>query len=497
MASVTEYYLATTAASGVTTSTSGWTTAVQTITTEKKYLWNYEVIAYSDGSTPTTTAPAIIGVYGDKGAQGNPGKGIASITEYYLATDLDSDVYTTTAGWTTAVQTIDAENPYLWNYEVVTYTDNTTTTTTPVIIGTYGRDGKDGDTGARGPVLRGPQNWDDVPNLTTFQSGAAGEQWLAVVICDGQYYICKTSHQKSALNRPSSSLSANMWQLSDKIDMVATKLLLAQYALVENLGVTAVEMKDASGNVVFSAKDGNVTCDTGTFNNVAVESGKIAGFNIEGMGLTNEGLDNDAYVIIRNDSANVFAGIGANVLPDSSGIRALGRFDNLELNNTAGTNYALALSVKNARHHVAIDIDGGCIQGLAMKNHVINSSGSNYLDRSVSNVLVLGSELTNVYLPTMQLWDDGHVIRIKSLNTKSDGVRIYAQNCHTFNGTYTRTAKPVIIYNRADYIYGSDYLSIGAPGDAMEFVWVRDITTTISGTIYYGAWVQYKLPRDW
>lgn len=443
-----------------------------------------------------STAKTSVSISFIRQQSGATGKGIAAITEYYLATSASSGVTTSTAGWTTAVQMITPEKPYLWNYEVITYTDDTSAATAPVIIGVHGADGKDGDAGARGPVLRGPQNWDDVPLLYAFQSGAAGEQFLDVVIYNGQYYICKTSHQKIALYRPDSATASNVWQLGDKIDMVATKLLLAQYALVENLGVTAVEMKDANGNVVFSAKDGNVTCDTGTFNNVDVKSGTIAGFNIEGMGLTNEGLDNDAYVIIRNDSANVFAGIGANVLPDSSGIRALGRFDNLE-NNTAGTNYALTLAVKNARHHVAINIDGGCIQGLAMKNHFINSSGSNYLDRSVSNVLVLGSELTNVYLPTMQLWDDGHVIRIKSLNTKSDGVRIYAQNCHTFNGTYTRTAKPVIIYNRADYIYGSDYLTISAPGDAMEFVWVRDITTTISGTIYYGAWVQYKLPRDW
>ena len=434
-----------------------------------------------------------------KGDPGNPGKGISSVTEYYLASASASGVTTSTTGWTTAIQTITADKKYLWNYEVITYSDNSKTTTTPVIIGVYGDPGGKGDRGDRGPILRGPQSWKDVPAGFEFKAGAAGEDYLDVVEYNGSYYICNSSHNKAALNMPGGpmDIGQNLWKLGDKINMVATKLLLSTYALIENLGVAAIEMKDSSGNIVFQAKDGEVICHTGTFDDINVVSGQIAGFNIEGLGLTNEGLDNDAYVIIRNDSANIFAGIGANVLPDSSGIRALGRFDNLELNNTAGTNYALALSVKNARHHVAIDIDGGCIQGLAMKNHIINSAGSNYLDRSVNNVLVLGSDITSVYLPSMQLHDDGHVIRIKSFNTKSDGVRIYAQNCHTFNGTFTRTAKPVIIYNRADYIYGSDYLSIGAPGDAMEFVWVRDITTTISGKIYYGAWVQYKLPRDW
>lgn len=36
--SVVEYYLASASASGVTTSTSGWSTAIQTVTSDKKYL---------------------------------------------------------------------------------------------------------------------------------------------------------------------------------------------------------------------------------------------------------------------------------------------------------------------------------------------------------------------------------------------------------------------------------------------------------------------------
>ena len=59
--SVTEYYLASSLSSGVTVYTEGWTTEMQTITAEKKYLWNYEMIAYSKG-TQTFTEPVIIGV---------------------------------------------------------------------------------------------------------------------------------------------------------------------------------------------------------------------------------------------------------------------------------------------------------------------------------------------------------------------------------------------------------------------------------------------------
>lgn len=150
--SITEYYLASASSSGVTTSTSGWTTKIQTITTSKKYLWNYEVIHYTD-DTSTTTSPCIIGVYGDKGATGN---GIQSITNYYLATASGSDVTTDTSGWTTTVQTISAAKKYLWNYEVVTYTNGNQSETAPHIIGVYGdqgepgKDGHDGEDGVDG-----------------------------------------------------------------------------------------------------------------------------------------------------------------------------------------------------------------------------------------------------------------------------------------------------------------------------------------------------------
>ena len=147
---VAEYYLATSSSSGVTTSTSGWTTTIQTITVDKKYLWNYELITYTDGDTSTTT-PVIIGVFGNTGATGSTGatgKGIKSVIEYYLATTSSSGVTTSASGWTTTMQTLTATNKYLWNYELITYTDDSKATINPVIIGVYGDKGNTGDKGA-------------------------------------------------------------------------------------------------------------------------------------------------------------------------------------------------------------------------------------------------------------------------------------------------------------------------------------------------------------
>lgn len=64
-----QYYLATSQASGVTSSTSGWSTDITTqkLTTDKKYLWNCYQTKYSDGTSEPISTPKVIGVYGDKG----------------------------------------------------------------------------------------------------------------------------------------------------------------------------------------------------------------------------------------------------------------------------------------------------------------------------------------------------------------------------------------------------------------------------------------------
>lgn len=113
--------------------------------TNGKYIWTRSVITYTDKTTTTTTAVCVTGA---KGSDGNNGKSIGSVINYYLATSASSGVSTSTSGWTTTVQNVTLEKKYLWNYEVVKYTDGTVaSTTSPCIIGTYGDTGKTGATG--------------------------------------------------------------------------------------------------------------------------------------------------------------------------------------------------------------------------------------------------------------------------------------------------------------------------------------------------------------
>lgn len=137
----------------------------------------------------------------------------------------------------------------------------------------YIASGENGAKGDRGPALRGPQAWSDCAVGYVFQSGTSGEEYKDIVLYGNNYYSCIKSHTKTASNNPGSATDTNsgLWKLADKLEMVATKILLAQYALVKNLGVEAIDMKDANDNIIFQAKDGNVTCNSGTFKNITVK----------------------------------------------------------------------------------------------------------------------------------------------------------------------------------------------------------------------------------
>lgn len=83
-----QYYLATSQAFGVTSSTSGWSTDITTqkLTADKKYLWNCYQTKYSDGTSEPISTPKVIGVYGDKG-QNAKNLSITPSSQYFKSTD--------------------------------------------------------------------------------------------------------------------------------------------------------------------------------------------------------------------------------------------------------------------------------------------------------------------------------------------------------------------------------------------------------------------------
>lgn len=112
---------------------------------------------------------------------------------------------------------------------------------------------------------------------------------------------------------------------------------------------------------------------------------KIAGFSVSGNGLTNTPFNNDAYVIFRNDAHKCFAGIGGNVQPTSSGLRAVARFENEDRSDWwgLGRNVAMLLSAKNGTYNHAFLGDGngtlnGWIEGYKYSKFTLSSANTIY-----------------------------------------------------------------------------------------------------------------------
>lgn len=132
------------AASTITSST------IPTLDGTNKYLWQKEVITYTNDQKQTTVL--LIAVYGDRGAtgaqgptgaigpqgvkgdtgaqgpqgvKGNDGKGIKSTSVTYQAWDNGTNPPPSNSGWEATPPKTTASKPYLWTKTVLTYTDNT------------------------------------------------------------------------------------------------------------------------------------------------------------------------------------------------------------------------------------------------------------------------------------------------------------------------------------------------------------------------------------
>lgn len=137
ISNITNYYLATSQQSGVTTSTYGWTTTPQTMTEQKKYLWNYETIIYTDKSV-YTVPPHIIGAYGDKGLPGSSGSDGRTSYVHIKFSDIPNPQY--------SYQIKESPGKYIGIYVDFEELDSTSPSryTWTQFMGDNGQDGKDG-----------------------------------------------------------------------------------------------------------------------------------------------------------------------------------------------------------------------------------------------------------------------------------------------------------------------------------------------------------------
>lgn len=261
-----------------------------------------------------------------------------------------------------------------------------------------------------------------------------------------KWFRCKKTHSSTESNAPQLTNNGTeswleFWEPLNTMVPIYTPLLLADDAiitlmqsnqiLIENdEGVITAGMSGSLAGKKIRIWAGSTTPDNAPFrvdvdgNLVATKadisgtinatSGKIAGFNISGSALTNgPDFSNDACIIFRNDTHKTFAGIGGNVLPATTGNRAVARFENEDSNNFwgLGRNIAMLLSAKNADINHAFLGTGngnldGWISGYHYSKYTINSSNTIYdgfLKISKNNkwiVYATGSS-SGITLPTL------------------------------------------------------------------------------------------------
>jgi phage minor structural protein len=140
-----------------------WFDDVLVTNSVNKYLWSYETITYTDG-TSVDSNKRVIGTYGDTGkdgATGADGKGIKSTAVTYQASTSGTVIPTGT--WQTNIPTVSA-GQYLWTRTVIMYTDDSKSTSYSV-----GRMGTNGTNGTNGSAGRGIKS-----TAITYQAGSSG-----------------------------------------------------------------------------------------------------------------------------------------------------------------------------------------------------------------------------------------------------------------------------------------------------------------------------------
>lgn len=262
-----------------------------------------------------------------------------------------------------------------------------------------------------------------------------------------EIYQCRVTHTSTAANAPSDKSAE--WLKLNQMRPIYTPLIVAKNAvlrfsqtnriLITNskdkvqgcfggvedetngypLWIGAITAADAKFKVKYGGQlvaseasiTGTINATSGTFNNVTINSGKIAGFTIEGTSLTNSPWKNDASIIFRNDNKSCFAGIGGNILPASTGLRAVARFENEDKTNQwgLGSNYAMILSAKNGRYNYAFygagsGILNGSIVGYAFETIEANKANTCFgisPTKALKYIAIMSNKSATIGLPSL------------------------------------------------------------------------------------------------
>lgn len=309
----------------------------------------------------------------------------------------------------------------------VLYVNNIDVATETVPVVFDGKDGNPGPQGLQGCIFRRSKFATGFEYHNDSALTDTGLRYIDLVYLmtdntiyasHAKWFRCKKTHSSTESNAPQLTNNGTeswleFWEPLNDLEPIYTPLLLADDAIITLMQSNQILITNDDGVVTagFSGSNsgkkiriwaGSQLPDDAPFRvdvfgalfssnanitgKITATSGKIAGFNIFGNSLTNgPEFDNDACIIFRNDTHHTFAGIGGNILPATSAMRAVARFENEDNNDFwgLGRNIAMLLSAKNADINHAFLGSGngnldGWIGGYHYSKYTLNAANTIY-----------------------------------------------------------------------------------------------------------------------
>lgn len=183
------YYYARSSSQTAPSASSITGTSLPTLDATNKYLWQKEVITYTNNTSQTTVV--LLAVYGNTGAKGDKGNDGTSVTIKSQAVTYQASSSGTTipsGTWSPGIPTV-AKGQYLWTRTVITFSNDVTSTSYSVgYMGTNGQNGSNGSNGKDGKGIKSTEvtyqiwaNGTSTPNgtwVTTVPDTTADKPYL-------------------------------------------------------------------------------------------------------------------------------------------------------------------------------------------------------------------------------------------------------------------------------------------------------------------------------
>ena len=433
--SITEYYLATSASSGVTTEIKKWpwTTTIQTISPSKKYLWNYEIIAYTDGTSDPPSDPRIIGVYGDKG---NPGNDAVSykMSSSISAIPLDNDAYPTVSSFTlTAYKFVgNASAAFDDSYQlvaIISYSGSTTPITVSTKLGSSSRmtvylrtDGLSSgslikdirsvscylyhgsvalDSFVILPIKAGAAGVSYFPNMRGYWQAGTSYSWLngsrdmVTYNKDGVAYLYAV---KTAGTTVKTCPLSDAGTVNSGWEEAATpfSMLFANFVYTDNASVAGFKwsdevMQSPNGLLELNGKTGKITAKSGTIGGINITEGGIMAGSFE-----------DGFFVLESNGT-----LWAKAVNINGHIEATeGTFDNCTINETCKVGFMKYATNKfngNIINCGCVDFNAGYGITGSTTLYLPSVSKGEYMKIIVSNFVT-----TKIYIPDFTLAVEGN-----------------------------------------------------------------------------------------